>query len=264
MFKHSNSKTTPWSPVYSLRREGILLQKSSCTHGKDNRAKKKIKYSDEQPHVKMTTVIRTRHETDLPFCASLLARVYASDGYPVQGVSHAIEFLSSPSTLAAWVAEDISTTTTENASNPSNSPEQPSPKNILGHVSLSTPSPSSTDPAVTLWRLQQPPSSQFSSSSSSPASATPDVLVLERLFVDPSARGQGLAAKLLSAASEEAARLGLRVVLFTLVKDQGAMRLYERVGWRVFGRRMFGWRDGEREGEEREMEAVCFVGPESS
>jgi GNAT superfamily N-acetyltransferase len=195
-----------------------------------------------------TTIIRPRHPSDLPDCASLLARVYAQDGYPVQGVSHAIEFLSSPSTLAAWVAEeDVAATTAT---------EQPSPKKIIGHVSLSTPSPSSTDPAVLLWRSQH--------QHQSPSSPKADVLVLERLFVDPSARGHGLAAKLLSAVSEEAARLGLRVVLFTLVKDQGAMRLYERVGWREFGRRMFGGRVGVGVGEEREMEAVCFVGPEGT
>lgn len=86
--------------------------------------------------------------------------------------------------------------------------------------------------------------------------------MLERLFVDPEARGRGLAAKLLLAASEEAGKRGLRVVLFALVKDHGAMKLYERNGWREFGRRMFGYRDGE--GREAEMEAVCFVGPESS
>lgn len=86
--------------------------------------------------------------------------------------------------------------------------------------------------------------------------------MLERLFVDPEARGQRLAAKLLLAASEEAGKRGLRVVLFALVKDEGAMRLYERNGWREFGRKMFAYRDGE--GREAEMEAVCFVGPESS
>ncbi|GAB7324058.1 hypothetical protein MBLNU13_g07450t1 [Cladosporium sp. NU13] len=203
-----------------------------------------------------TTTIRTRNPSDLPYCASLLARVYASDGYPVQGVSHAVEFLSSPSTLEAWVAEETATTTTtttnnkiSNLCNPTNKPS-PNPKRILGHVSLTSPSPTSTDPAVTLWRSQHP---------SEPIAG---VAVLERLFVDPATRGQGLAAKLLQTASEEAGKRGLQVVLFALVKDSGAMRLYERAGWREFGRRMFGYTDGE--GAEREMEAVCFVGPERS
>ena len=198
-----------------------------------------------------TTIIRPRNPSDLPSCASLLTRVHARDGYPVQGVSHAIEFLSSPSTLEAWVAEETETATAIATNGDTNdSPKQPSPtpKKILGHVSLTSPSPtSSSDPAVALWRSQHP---------SEPIAA------LERLFVDPEARGQRLAAKLLLAASEEAGKRGLRVVLFALVKDQGAMRLYERNGWREFGRKMFAYRDGE--GREAEMEAVCFVGPESS
>lgn len=217
----------------------------------------------------MTTTIRPRHPSDLPSCASLLSRVYKRDGYPVQGVSHAIEFLSSPSTLAAWVAEEdvsSSTTTSDPATTSPNQPLATAKTKILGHVSLSTPSPQTTDPAVTLWRSQHPSLSNPSSSSpscSSPSSPNADVLVLERLFVDPSARGQGLAAQLLRATSEEAGKRGLRVVLFALVKDQGAMRLYERSGWVEFRRAMFAWRDGEAQGErEREMEAVCFVGPE--
>ena len=54
------------------------------------------------------------------------------------------------------------------------------------------------------------------------------------------------------------------MVLFALVKDQGAMRLYARSGWVEFGRAMFAWRDGEGEGGEAEMEAVCFAGPDES
>lgn len=205
------------------------------------------------PTTTTTTIIRSRQPSDLPSCASLLTRVYARDGYPVQGVSHAIEFLSSPSTLEAWVAEEIETATTTTAittnQNTNRSPKQPSStaQKFLGHVSLTSPSPTSSDPAVALWGSQSPGDS---------------IAVLERLFVDPEARGQGLAAKLLHAASEEAGKRGLRVVLFALVKDQGAMKLYERNGWREFGRRMFAYRDGE--GREAEMEAVCFVGPESS
>lgn len=202
-----------------------------------------------------TTFIRPRHQADLPSCASLLARVYERDGYPVQGVSHAVEFLSSPSTLAAWVAEEVTIATIDNTNMKATQPAQ-LPAKILGHVSLARPSPHSTDPAVLLWRSQHQSSSQLPPS---PIAGIADVLVLERLFVDPSARGQGLAAQLLRAASEEAGRLGLRVVLFALVKDAGAMRLYERVGWREFGREMYGYRDGE--GREAEMEAVCFVGP---
>jgi hypothetical protein len=43
------------------------------------------------------------------------------------------------------------------------------------------------------------------------------------------------------------------------VKDEGAMRLYERVGWREFGRSVYAYVD--HKGRETEMECVCYVGP---
>jgi len=177
--------------------------------------------------------IRTRQPTDLPSCASLLARVYEKDRYPVQGVSRAIEFLSSPSTLAAWVAVQPSAVGDDATT------QEP---RILGHVALT--SPSTSDPAVALWYSQNRPE---------------PIAVLERLFVDPEARGQGLAEKLMRAVSEEAAKRGVKAVLFTLIKDAGAMKLYERVGWREFGRSMYAYED--HEGRETEMEAVCYVAP---
>lgn len=181
----------------------------------------------------LTPTIRTRQQTDLSACASLLTRVYAKDRYPVQGVSRAIEFLSSPSTLAAWVA-------TPSPAELSDSDQAPQAAEIIGHVALI--SPSSSDPAVALWYAQNHPE---------------PIAVLERLFVDPDARGQGLAQKLLRTVSEEAARRGLKAVLFALVKDFGAMRLYEREGWVEFGRSMYAYAD--HEGRETEMEAVCYV-----
>jgi RimJ/RimL family protein N-acetyltransferase len=187
--------------------------------------------------------IRPRLHSDLPSCASLLARVHEKDRlYPVQGVSNAIGFLSSPSTLASWVA--VAEAFPGSASS-NNSTQDENPR-ILAHISLSLPPPTSTDPAVVLWRSQN----------------SQPVAVLERLFVDPAARGQGLAEKLIKTVTEEAGKRGLRCVLFALVKAVGAMRLYERVGWEVFGREMYGYEDGE--GEWREMEAVCYVAPDAS
>jgi GNAT superfamily N-acetyltransferase len=189
--------------------------------------------------------IRPRLPTDLSSCASLLARVYEKDRYPVQGVSNAIGFLSSPdTTLGSWVA--VAEGSPEPAS--SNNDNQDGNLPVLAHISLSLPPPisTSTDPAVVLWRSQN----------------SQPVAVLERLFVDPTARGQGLAERLMRTVTEEAGKRGLRCVLFALVKDVGAMRLYERVGWKKFGREMYGYEDGE--GEWREMEAICYVGPDST
>lgn len=178
--------------------------------------------------------IRPRQPSDLPSCASLLVRVYAKDRYPVQGVSRAEEFLSSPHLLEAWVAIESKPTTTE--SDPSN-------ENIIGHVCLTAPH-DEHDPAVALWREQK---------------REQPIAVLERLFVDPEARGRGLAEKLLRAAGDEAAKRGVRAVLFALIKDPGAMRSYERVGWKEFARGMYDYDD--HEGQRREMEAVCYVAP---
>lgn len=178
--------------------------------------------------------IRIRQPADLPACASLLTRVYEKDRYPVQGVSRAIEFLSSPSSLAAWVA------TPPSQAELSSSDQAPQTAKIIGHVALALPSDS--DPAVALWYAQKRPE---------------QIAVLERLFVDPDARGQGIAQKLLRAVSEEAAKRGLKAVLFALVKDVGAMRLYQREGWMEFGRSMYAYDD--HEGRRTEMEAVCYV-----
>lgn len=177
--------------------------------------------------------IRPRQPADLPACVSLLARVYEKDRYPVQGVSRAVEFLSSPSTLAAWVATPSPAEFSGNNSNVQSA-------KIMGHVALT--SPSTSDPAVALWYGQKRPE---------------PIAVLERLFVDPEARGQGLAQKLLRTVSEEAEKRGLKAVLFALIKDAGAMRLYERKGWVEFGRSMYAYTD--HEGRQTEMEAVCYV-----
>lgn len=196
---------------------------------------------------KMSNIgIRPRVQTDLPSCASLLARVYEKDAYPVQGVSNAIEFLSSPSTLVSWVAVAPAAEEASGAENAKKGTETQHDR-VIAHVSLSLPSSNSTDPAVVLWRSQN---------------QSEPVAVLERLFVDPAARGQGLAEKLMRTVTEEAGKRGLRCVLFALVKDAGAMRLYERVGWKEFGRKMYGYEDGERQW--KEMEAVCFVAPGST
>jgi len=228
------------------------------------------------PTTTANITIRPRHPSDLPSCASLLARVHAKDRYPIQGISHAIEFLSSADTIASWVAvaeREAETTINENPTpleeeegeeegkKTSHATTKPEPPRILAHISLTSPPPNSTDPAVVLWRSQQQehPESQ-------PEPYPEPVAVLERLFVDPNARGQGLAEDLIRVVSSAAGERGQRCVLFALVKDAGAMRLYERVGWRVFGRGVYRYgyeEEGEGEGREMEMEAVCFVAPGS-
>lgn len=170
-------------------------------------------------------IIRERTSSDLPACASVLARVYAKSGYPVQGVEDAIPFLTGPSTLKAWV-----------------STVSPSPSEVIGHVAMS--SPDLSDPAVKLWYKQHGQNDE-------------PIAVLERLFVDPAAQGRGVAAALIRAVVEEGRERGWRLVLFALVKDAGAMRLYEMLGWEVFGRDTYHFGEGKQEN----MEAVCYVSP---
>ena len=53
------------------------------------------------------------------------------------------------------------------------------------------------------------------------------------MFVHPSARGAGVATQLVEAAAAEASgRAGItRLVMFALVKDRDAIRLYRKLGW---------------------------------
>ncbi|KAI6900227.1 hypothetical protein KC318_g7180 [Hortaea werneckii] len=130
------------------------------------------------------------------------------------------------------------------------------------------------------------------------------IAILERLFIHPRVRNHGLASSLLRTAEEWARSrttsshleeeheseltdpknakespkkkknpAGIRLLLFALLKDEPAMRLYRRRGWKEFGRTGFTWDgasasrdDEEGEGEEndkKEMQAICFVSPSS-
>ncbi|TKA28408.1 hypothetical protein B0A50_03875 [Salinomyces thailandicus] len=171
------------------------------------------------------TFVRPRTPDDLDACVEVLQNVYNKDGYPVQGTANAHAFLTTPSTEAAWVAE----TETEHA------------KTIIGHIAVNTADPS--DPSAKLWRTQHPDDGDEA------------IAILKRLFVHPEYRGKGVAVELVRAAELWVEDMGRKLVLFALMKDEGAMRLYRRCGWVEFGRAEFCW------GEEERMEAVCFVSP---
>lgn len=60
--------------------------------------------------------------------------------------------------------------------------------------------------------------------------------LLYGMYVRPSARGRGLADRIVAALLEEARRLGLEQVLLTVVADNPRARaLYERHGFRLYG-----------------------------
>nr|OQO24000.1 hypothetical protein B0A51_08889 [Rachicladosporium sp. CCFEE 5018] len=173
--------------------------------------------------------IRPRRSEDLEACLDVLQRVYKDSGYPVNGPS--LPFLQGPQTLVSWVA----TIPCPDSSQPSSN------HRVVGHIALAN--ATDTDVAVNLWRSRNRPEPVF---------------VLQRLFVDPAAQGQGIAQGLIRAVVDEGRRRGGSVVLFALIKDQVAMRLYEKLGWTEFGTAIF----GEGKGEGVEMEAVCYVAPD--
>lgn len=164
------------------------------------------------------SLVRPRTTVDLDDCVAVLQRVHEKDGYPVQGTANAKAFLCQKATQQAWVAERGG--------------------GIVGHVAVSV--ADEDDVAVKLWRGLHP---------------SEPVALLERLFVDPRARGRGAASELMEMAVEWARSHQVRLVLFALAKDEGAMELYERLGWSRFGTTEYSWDQGKR------MEAMCYVSP---
>ncbi|KAI1392216.1 acyl-CoA N-acyltransferase [Hypoxylon trugodes] len=165
----------------------------------------------------MMATIRPREDSDIPTCLRILDAVYKSTGYPVGGVNNSVSFFTKNET--AWVAEVNGM--------------------VVGHISLTK--ASSENVAVALWKQRYPEDI--------------DIAVLGRLFVHPESRRGGVASRLIETVIEESRRTGQRLLLFALVKDQDAIRLYRRMGWNHFGSTIFRW------GNNNEMAAECFANP---
>ncbi|KAI0384576.1 acyl-CoA N-acyltransferase [Hypomontagnella monticulosa] len=162
--------------------------------------------------------IRPRTDEDIAACFQVLNAVYDLSGYPVGGPGDPAVYFTNDD--VAWVAEANGT--------------------IAGHIALSVAKPNNV--AVALWWQQHPEDT--------------DIAVLGRLFVNPRSRNGGTASRLIGVAVEAAREKGQRLVMFALIKDQDAIRLYRKLGWQYFGTTVFKW------GEGNEMDAECFVGPE--
>ena len=167
-----------------------------------------------------TIHVRTRTSADLETCGAILRRVHELDWYPVDGVADTDAWLNPPTLTKAWVAT--------------------LDQEIVGHVLLT--SPTDDDDAARHWEEH----------SGMPLAA---ITVLGRLFVDPLARGHDAGSHLMKAALLYATSHRLTAVLDVMEKDEAAIRLYERAGWRPIGeaRHTFGTNQSVR--------ALCYVAP---
>lgn len=143
--------------------------------------------------------IRERTDEDLDELGTILTRVHAEDGYPVEGVASPRAWLTDPGFLRSWVAERDGA--------------------LLGQVSLAAPEEAET---IALWRERT-------------ERDIDEVAVLARLFVSPEARGLGTGEALTRAVMEHAREHDTALVLDVMAKDRAAIRLYERLGWERLG-----------------------------
>lgn len=164
--------------------------------------------------------VRNRVTTDLETCGEILRRVHGHDGYPVEGVADTDAWLN-PSTLThAWVA------TLDHK--------------IVGHALLAA--ATKDDEAARIWQEQ----------SGMPMAA---ITVFGRLFVDPPARGHHAGSRLMRAALQYATTHDRTAVLDVMEKDNAAIHMYERAGWRPIGEARHAF------GANQSVRALCYVAP---
>lgn len=163
------------------------------------------------------TSIRPRTDADLDACIALLQHIQETDGYP-QGIGDLRKFLTSDKIQQAWVAE--------------------SNGSIVGHISTGQ---ATKDLAIDLWKMLYPNDDS--------------IAVLSRLFVLHEHRKEGVSDKLVEAAVSSNAEKGIRLLLWVVIANEAAIRLYDRLGWVRFGTTTYTFEDG------RTMEAICFASP---
>ena len=139
--------------------------------------------------------VREREDADLPELAAVLERVYAENGYPVEGIADPPAWLEHPHAIQHWTAVVDGTP--------------------FGQVTLAEAQPD--DDAARAWAEHT-------------GGSVTDIAVMARLFVDPRHRGQGLAGFLILVLRHHAYLLGRTVVFDVMAKDTAAVRLYDRSG----------------------------------
>lgn len=139
--------------------------------------------------------VRERQSGDLPALAAVLERVYAHDGYPVEGIADPRAWLEHPHEIRSWTAvvDDVP----------------------VGQVTLAEAQPD--DDAAHAWIEDT-------------GGHVTDIAVMARLFLDPGHRGAGLAGFLILALRHHAQLIGRTVVFDVMAKDTAAVEFYNRSG----------------------------------
>lgn len=161
--------------------------------------------------------IRPTASADLDALANVLVQVYAADGYPVEGVDSPRGWLDLPDAMGQWTAllDGVP----------------------VGHIGLHEPGPE----AQTVHFAQL--------SGYAPA----EISEIVRLFVSPTARGKGVARKLLRAAVAKSTEASKVATLEVMQKDAAAIDLYTAMGWKVVGR------SGHSVGDGRQVPALVMI-----
>ncbi|WP_055532882.1 GNAT family N-acetyltransferase [Streptomyces graminilatus] len=156
--------------------------------------------------------IRPRTEADLDACVRVLATIHEQNAYPLNWPSDPAGWLTPGSLLAVWVAEEEGDESGNEDGREDGSED--GGEGIIGHVVLS--GSDAGNAAAALW-------------SDGPTA------VINRLYVDPAARGRGVGAALMERAVAEARSRALHPVLDVASTATAAATLYERLGWTLLG-----------------------------
>ncbi len=150
----------------------------------------------------------------------MLATVHEQNAYPLNWPTDPAGWLTPRSLLAVWVAE-----------------EEGGGQGIVGHIVLSR--SEEGDAAAALWNRGP-------------------TAVINRLYVDPAARGRGVGAALMERAVAEAEFRALHPVLDVASTDTAAAALYERLGWTLLAAEVEQeWGPGQR------VKVRCYAAPGS-
>lgn len=161
--------------------------------------------------------VRPRAEADVERLLAIVARTHESDRYPRILPDVSRDFVVSRHEVAAWVAEADDVV------------GQVAILELLGDDDLRA----RTDG----WGLSD------------------GVVIVGRLFVDPSARGSGAGRALLGAATAGAHERGRRPILDVMKDAEAAIALYEQAGWERIG-------DVQRSLRGEVFDEWVFLGPE--